>query len=75
MFQDRFKYVFLEQPGITQDKLAKLSGLDPTYISQIVNGKRTPSLHNLQKLIKTLKILMLRPYYLRLLAYLFDGED
>ncbi len=42
---------------ISQEKLAKISGLDRTYISLIENGKRSPSLSTILKISSALKIL------------------
>jgi transcriptional regulator with XRE-family HTH domain len=41
--------------GITQEKLAELTGLDPTYISGIERGRRNPSLKNIVKIAKALE--------------------
>lgn len=38
----------------TQEKLAELSGLDPTYISDIERGLRNPGIKNVAKLAKAL---------------------
>jgi transcriptional regulator with XRE-family HTH domain len=40
--------------GISQERLAQLSGLDRTYVSGIERGERNPSLTNLLKLSETL---------------------
>jgi transcriptional regulator with XRE-family HTH domain len=39
----------------TQEKLAELTGLDPTYISGIERGKRNLSLKNIVKIAHALK--------------------
>jgi transcriptional regulator with XRE-family HTH domain len=75
MFKDRFKYVFLDSPGLKQVDLAKKTGLPVSLINHIACGRRKPSLQNLQKLLKVLRKIMLRPYYLRLLAYLLRKTD
>lgn len=35
---------------LTQEKLAEKSGLDPTYISDIERGQRSPGIKNVAKL-------------------------
>jgi transcriptional regulator with XRE-family HTH domain len=42
--------------GISQERLARTAGLDPTYVSGIERGVRNPSLTNLLKLAKTLDV-------------------
>lgn len=42
--------------GMSQERLARLAGLDPTYVSGIERGVRNPSLTNLLKLAKTLEV-------------------
>jgi transcriptional regulator with XRE-family HTH domain len=39
----------------TQEKLAELTGLDPTYISGIERGRRNPSLKNIVKIAHAMK--------------------
>lgn len=41
--------------GLTQEKLAELTDLDPTYISGIERGRRNPSLKNIVKIAKALR--------------------
>jgi len=42
--------------GISQEKLGFETGLDRTYISGIERGERNPSLKNIKKLAKALKV-------------------
>ncbi len=42
--------------GISQEKLAELSGVDRTYISLLERSKRNPSILNLQKVCQGLNI-------------------
>lgn len=42
--------------GMSQERLARQAGLDPTYVSGIERGVRNPSLTNLLKLAKTLDV-------------------
>jgi transcriptional regulator with XRE-family HTH domain len=42
--------------GITQEKLEELTGLDRSYISGVERGTRNPSIKNIAKLAKALKI-------------------
>ena len=36
--------------GLTQEALASVCGIDPTYVSQLEHGKKSPSLNVLQAL-------------------------
>ena len=45
-----------ETQGLTQEELADRAGMHFTYIGQIERGLRNPSLVNLSKLAKALKI-------------------
>ena len=53
--------VYREQKGISQEKLAELSGLHRTYISDLERCKRSISLSNVQKLADALEV---EPYVL-----------
>ena len=41
---------------LTQEELADRAGMHFTYVGQIERGLRNPSLINLQKLVKALKV-------------------
>jgi transcriptional regulator with XRE-family HTH domain len=43
-----------EAKQLTQEKLAELAGLDPTYISGIERGLRNPGIKNVARLAKAL---------------------
>ena len=45
-----------EASGLTQEKLAELASLDPTYISGIERGVRNPGIKNVARLAKALGI-------------------
>lgn len=46
----------LEQLGITQNELARRLKVDPSYISQILNGHRRPGIDSLQSFAKALSM-------------------
>ena len=48
--------LFREKKGISQEKLAELSGLHRTYISDIERFQRSISLSNVQKIADALEI-------------------
>jgi len=43
-----------EAKQLTQERLAELAGLDPTYISGIERGLRNPGIKNVARLAKAL---------------------
>ena len=45
-----------QENDLTQEELADKAGMHFTYIGQIERGKRNPSLVNLERLAKALKI-------------------
>lgn len=45
-----------ETKGLTQEKLAEFSNLDPTYISGIERGLRNPGIKNVAKIAKALDL-------------------
>jgi len=45
-----------EKSGLTQEKLAEVSELDPTYISGIERGLRNPGIRNVARIAKALGI-------------------
>ena len=45
-----------QEKKLTQEELADKAGMHFTYIGQIERGKRNPSLVNLHKLAKALKV-------------------
>ncbi len=45
-----------EEKGWTQEKLADEAGMHFTYVGQIERGKRNPSLVNLERLARALKV-------------------
>jgi len=45
-----------KESKVTQEGLAELTGLDPTYISLIERGLRNPTLNTFMKIAEALKI-------------------
>lgn len=44
------------QQGLSQEKLAELSGCHPTYIGQIERGEKNATLESIEKIASALKI-------------------
>ena len=44
------------EKGVTQERLQELSGLDRGYISGVERGVRNPSIRNIERLAKALKV-------------------
>jgi transcriptional regulator with XRE-family HTH domain len=44
------------EKGVTQERLQELSGLDRGYISGVERGVRNPSMRNVERLAKALKV-------------------
>lgn len=47
---------FRTELGYTQEKLEELTGLDRSYISGVERGARNPSIKNISKLAKALRV-------------------
>ncbi len=45
-----------KKQGITQEKLAELTGIDYSYLNMIEAGKKNPSLKRIAKLARVLKV-------------------
>ncbi len=43
-----------KENGISQEKLALLTGLDRTYITSVENGKRNISIINIERIVNSL---------------------
>lgn len=54
-FRQRVRLLRRKQ-GISQESLAHIAGLDRTYIGGIERGLRNPSLRNINKIAKALKV-------------------
>lgn len=54
-FGEKIRKLRIER-GLSQEKLASLSGLHRTYVGAIERGERNVSFRNIEKLAKTLKI-------------------
>lgn len=44
------------EKGVTQERLQEISGLDRGYISGVERGVRNPSIRNIERLAKALKV-------------------
>jgi transcriptional regulator with XRE-family HTH domain len=42
--------------GITQERLAFLAGLHPTYISMLENGRKSPTVDALERIARALEV-------------------
>lgn len=47
---------YRKKAGYTQEKVEELTGLDRSYISGVERGARNPSIKNITKLAKALKV-------------------
>ncbi len=54
------------QKGLSQDKLAELSGFHPTYIGQLERGEKNATLESIEKISSALQLS---------LSTLFEGID
>lgn len=54
-FGEKIRKIRIEQ-GLSQEKLAFLSGLHRTYVGAIERGERNVSFKNIEKIAKTLKV-------------------
>jgi transcriptional regulator with XRE-family HTH domain len=52
---EKIRKIRLEQ-GLSQEKLALLSGLHRTYVGAVERGERNVTLKNVEKLAKTLNV-------------------
>jgi len=54
-FGEKIRKIRIER-GLSQEKLAFMSGLHRTYVGAIERGERNVSFKNIEKLAKTLKV-------------------
>ena len=54
-FGEKIRKIRMER-GLSQEKLAFLSGLHRTYVGAIERGERNVSFKNIEKIAKTLKV-------------------
>ena len=47
---------FRTQKGLSQDKLAELAGVHPTYIGQLERGEKNATLESIERITSALKI-------------------
>jgi transcriptional regulator with XRE-family HTH domain len=45
-----------KEQGVTQEKLQAISGIDRGYISGVERGVRNPSIRNIERMAKALKV-------------------
>ncbi|HCK65293.1 MAG TPA: XRE family transcriptional regulator [Anaerolineae bacterium] len=55
LFGEKIRKLRIER-GLSQEKLAFLSGLHRTYLGAIERGERNVSFKNIEKIAKTLKV-------------------
>ena len=55
VFGEKIRKIRIER-GLSQEKLAFLSGLHRTYVGAIERGERNVSFKNIEKIAKTLKV-------------------
>ena len=73
MYSEIFLYNLLRilrERGYTKAHLSEISGISPSFISELTNGKANPSLANLEKIAKSLDV----PLYEMLLPENFNHQ-
>lgn len=74
MYSEIFLYNLLRilrERGYTKAHLSEISGISPSFISELTNGKANPSLANLEKIAKSLDV----PLYEMLFPENFNHKD
>lgn len=74
MYSEIFLYNLLRilrERGYTKAYLSDISGISPSFISELTNGKANPSLANLEKIAKSLDV----PLHEMLLPENFNHKD
>lgn len=61
----------LRERGYTKAHLSDISGISPSFISELTNGRANPSLANLEKIAKSLDV----PLYEMFLPENFNHKD